>query len=78
MKKAPQKLLTCALLVVCANIAIPHGVQYVCSNFGKGADQKFFAELFFKKATSRARRRPSAQPFKKDIRLLKTLIGGML
>ena len=55
----PQKLLFRALLDVCANIAVPHGVQCVRSNIGKGADQKFFAELFFKKATSPARRRPT-------------------
>ncbi len=58
MKKAPQKLLFRALLLDCTNIAIPHRAQCVRSNFRKGAGQKFFAELFFKKATSRARRRP--------------------
>ncbi len=54
MKKAPQKLLICALLIICANIAVSNLVQYVRSNIRKGADQKFFAELFFKKATSPA------------------------
>ncbi len=58
LKKAPQKLFYCALFVICANIAVPHGMQCVRSSFIKGAIEKFFAELFFKKATSRARRRP--------------------
>ncbi len=57
MKKAPQKLLNRALIVVCANIVALNGVHYVRPYFSKGADQKFFAELFFKKATSPARRR---------------------
>ena len=57
LKKAPQKLLIRALADVCANMVHPMGYRYVRTNYHKGADQKFFAELFFKKATSRARRR---------------------
>ena len=36
----------------------PISCYYVRSNFIKEADEKFFAELFFKKATTPARRRP--------------------
>ncbi len=55
--ESARKLLIRALTEVRANIAYPNEVQYVRSNIIKGADQKFFAELFFKKATSLARRR---------------------
>ena len=50
--KAPQNFLSRACHNVSANIATPHFVQYVRTNFMESARQKFFAELFFKKATS--------------------------
>ncbi len=52
-KKLRKKLLICALLEVCANMAVLNWVQYVRSHFTKGADQKFLRS-FFQKATSPA------------------------
>ncbi len=52
LKKTPQKLLIRALGIVSAYIMHCSAGRYVRSNYRKGADQKFFAELFFKKATT--------------------------
>jgi len=56
-KKLRKKLFIGPLFEIGSNIANLRSCRYVSANSKKRALEKFFAELFFKKATTRARRR---------------------